>query len=310
MYKEKDSPAFLLLFFLLFPYLMTVLILGRNACPLSREISLEEYVPAVTASQISWDSSKEAIKVQTVAARSNLYAQQNDSKENLLIQEAAEYIRDQEMNRLMLEKYQVFLEAARETRGQVLKEKGEVREIPYHFLSSGKTRNGTEILGEDYGYLSSADTSGDIESPDYVKGCYFSKEKLENKIREYYPGFSLDEKETVEVKAWDLAGYVLEIQIGDQKFQGEEIKELLELPSSCFTVQKLEKEIRFLCRGQGHGLGISQYTVQQMSLEGKKYEEILSYFFPELKIETVGTNGSGGGDQIQVGSFHDDPFLL
>ena len=55
MYKEKDSLAFLLLFFILLPYLMTVIILGREACPLSREISLEEYVPAVTASQISWD---------------------------------------------------------------------------------------------------------------------------------------------------------------------------------------------------------------------------------------------------------------
>ena len=53
MYKEKDSLAFLLLFFILLPYLMTVIILGREACPLSREISLEEYVPAVTASQIS-----------------------------------------------------------------------------------------------------------------------------------------------------------------------------------------------------------------------------------------------------------------
>ena len=50
MYKEKDSLAFLLLFFILLPYLMTVIILGREACPLSREISLEEYVPAVTAS--------------------------------------------------------------------------------------------------------------------------------------------------------------------------------------------------------------------------------------------------------------------
>lgn len=287
MYKEKDSVVFLLLFFILLPYLMTVLILGRKACPLSREISLEEYVPAVTASQISWDYSKEAIKVQTVAARSNLYVQQDKAAENPLIQEAVRYIRKQDMNSLMMEKYQVFLEAARETRGQVLKEKGEVREIPYHAVSGGMTRDGTEILGEAYGYLSSADTSKDIDSPDYMKGCYFSEDELENKIKKKYSGFSFDEAGTVEVKISDSAGYVLEIQIGNQEFQGEEIKEILNLPSSCFTVQKPEGEIRFLCRGQGHGMGISQYTVQQMSLEGKKYEEILSYFFPELSIESL-----------------------
>ena len=89
------------------------------------------------------------------------------------------------------------------------------------------------------------------------------------------------------MKTSDSAGYVLDIQIGNQEFQGEEIKAILDLPSSCFTVQKLEEEIRFLCRGQGHGMGISQYTVQQMSLEGKKYEEILSYFFPELRLESL-----------------------
>ena len=287
MYKEKDSVVFLLLFFILLPYLMTVLILGRKACPLSREISLEEYVPAVTASQISWDYSKEAIKVQTVAARSNLYVQQDKAAENPLIQEAVSYIRKLDMNSFMLEKYQVFLEAARETRGQVLKEKGEVREIPYHAVSGGMTRDGTEILGEAYGYLSSADTSKDIDSPDYMKGCYFSEDELENKIKKKYSGFSFDEAGTVEVKISDSAGYVLEIQIGNQEFQGEEIKEISNLPSSCFTVQKPEGEIRFLCRGQGHGMGISQYTVQQMSLEGKKYEEILSYFFPELRLESL-----------------------
>ena len=257
MYKEKDSLAFLLLFFILLPYLMTVIILGREACPLSREISLEEYVPAVTASQISWDCSKETIKVQTVAARSNLYLLQDTDKEESVIQEAVNYIRKQDMNSFMLEKYQVFLEA------------------------------GKEILGEKYSYLPSVDTSMDIENPDYVKGCYFSKEELENKIRKKYSGFFLDEDMTVEIKDTDSADYVMEIQMGDQEFQGEEVRELLDLPSSCFTVQKLDGEIRFLCRGEGHGLGLSQYTAQQMSSEGKKYEEILSYFFPELTIEAL-----------------------
>ena len=191
------------------------------------------------------------------------------------------------MNSFMLEKYQVFLEAARETRGQVLKQNGEVKEIPYHTLSGGKTRDGKEILGEEYSYLPSVDTSMDIESPEYVKGCYFSKKELEDRIKNKYSGFSLDEDMTVEIKDTDSADYVMEIQMGDQEFQGEEVRELLDLPSSCFTVQDLDGEIRFLCMGQGHGLGLSQYTVQQMSLEGKKYEEILSYFFPELTVEAL-----------------------
>ena len=91
--------------------------------------------------------------------------------------------------------------------------------------------------------------------------------------------------EKAEIKNTDSVGYVMEIEIGNMEFQGEQLKELLNLPSSCFTIQRLEGEIRFLCRGIGHGMGISQYTAEQMALEGKKYEEILQYFFPEMVIE-------------------------
>ena len=187
----------------------------------------------------------------------------------------------------MMDKYQVFWEAARETEGQVLKQNGEIKEIPYHGVSSGRTRDGGEVLGENFKYIPSVDTSGDIDSAEYVEGCYFSVKELEEKIKEKYPGFVLDEEVIVEIKSSDSAGYVMEIMIGNQEFQGEEIKEVLELPSSCFTVQKLEGEVRFLCRGSGHGMGISQYTAQQMALEGKKYEEILQYFFPDLTIESL-----------------------
>ena len=222
-----------------------------------------------------------------MAARSNLYIWQDTEKGDCVIQEAVNYIRKQDMNSFMLEKYQVFLEAARETRGQVLKQNGEVKEIPYHTLSGGKTRDGKEILGEEYSYLPSVDTSMDIESPEYVKGCYFSKKELEDKIKNKYSGFSLDEDMTVEIKDTDSADYVMEIQMGNQEFQGEEVRELLDLPSSLFYRPGSGWRNTVFMHGPGSWLGLSQYTVQQMSLEGKKYEEILSYFFPELTVEAL-----------------------
>ena len=285
MNKEKESLVCTLLLFLLLPYLLTVLILGREACPASRELSTEEYVPAVTASQISWDYSKEAIKAQTVAARTNLYVHLGEKEEKSMIQKAVENIRKKEMNSIMLKKYRIFQEAARETEGQVLKYQDQLREIPYHALSAGRTRDGKEILGEDYGYIVSADTSKDIDSPLYVEGCYFSEKDLEEQIKKDYPGFKLGEEKKAEIQKTDSAGYVMEIEIGNLEFQGEQLKELLNLPSYCFTIQRLKGEIRFLCRGIGHGMGLSQYTAEQMALEGKKYEEILQYFFPEMVIE-------------------------
>ena len=144
-------------------------------------------------------------------------------------------------------------------------------------------REGKEVLGEAFSYIPSVETAKDIDSPLYVEGCYFSQKELEKQLKSVYPGFQMGEG-TVEVKSADGAGYAMEVQIGNQVFQGEKVRELLQLPSSCFTIQKTEEEVRFLCKGAGHGLGMSQYTAQQMALEGKSYREILLYFFPELEI--------------------------
>lgn len=284
MSKEKESIGFLLFLFLLLPWLMTVLLQGRQACPVEREISIEEYIAAVTASQISWDYDMEAIKAQTILVRNALYLTQEQGKEQELLLQASDFFKRKEMDAQQLMRFHSFQQAAQETKGEVLALEGEVKELPYHALSQGRTRDGKEVLGEDYTYLPSVDTSRDLDSPRYVEGCYFTAQELAEKLKEEYPGFVMDEAQTVEIKETDAAGYVIEVQIGTQIFQGEKIKELLALPSSCFTVQKLEGEIRFLCRGIGHGMGMSQYTAQQLALEGKTYIEILQYFFPDLEI--------------------------
>lgn len=284
MYKEKDWIITFFLLFLLLPWLLTIFLSGREKCPISRRISLEEYVPAVTASQISWDSPKEAIKAQSIIARTNLYIRQREGKETEVLETAADNIKSMKMDGQKLEQFLIFQEAADQTGGLVLKLNDQLKEIPYHSLSQGKTRDGAEVLGESYGYIPSVETPEDIDSPLYVEGCYFSVQELENKLKEKYPGFVFGENGTVEIKNTDGTGYVTEMQIGTQVFPGEEVKEALGLPSSCFTIQQLEGEIRFLCKGIGHGMGMSQYTAGKMAEQGKDYQEILSYFFPELQI--------------------------
>lgn len=285
MNKESESCVFIGILFLLLPYLLTVLIQGISACPVSRQVSMEEYVAAVTASQISWEYSKETIKAQTVIARTNLYLKQREGKESELIQSAAQIMQTREMKDKMLQQFQIFQEAATETEGQVLKFNDEIKEVPYHPLSSGRTREGKEVLGEAFSYIPSVETSKDVDSPLYVEGCYFSFKELEKRLKKEYSAFQFGDEEMIEVKVVDSAGYVMEIQVGNQEFQGEKLKELLGLPSACFTVQKLGQEVRFLCKGIGHGMGMSQYAAQKMAEEGKQYTEILEYFFPEMEIK-------------------------
>ena len=275
MKKERESWILAVLLLLLLPYLITVVVLGRRACPVNREQTVEDYVAGVAASQISWEYSKETIKAQVVLARTNLSVKSEKERKEIL-EETAAFFKGQPMNLEMLEKFHVFQEAARET--------SEIKEAPYHALSSGKTRDGADVMGESYGYITSVESAKDRDSPLYVEGCYFSFQELEKKMKKFYGGFTFGETKVVEVKQTDGAGYVLELQIGNQMIQGEKIREILQLPSSCFSVQCTEEKVRFLCKGKGHGVGLSQYGAEQMAIEGKEYKEILTYFFPELQI--------------------------
>lgn len=285
MKKEKDISILLAVLFLILPYLLTVVISGRKACPLSRQPDLEEYIPILTAAHIDWGYEKEAIKAQTIIERTNLSLKCKSEEAMKDIQEAADYLKKKNMNGEELKQFQMFQEEAANTRGKILVYQNEKKEIPYHPLSQGKTRSGEEILGEKFVYIPSVETPKDIDSPLYVEGCYFSLKELEEKIKKSYPAFSITAEAEIEITKTDSAGYVMEIQIGNQAFQGERIKEVLDLPSSCFSVQSSQGEVRFLCKGIGHGMGMSQYTAHNLALEGKNYEQILGYFFPDMEIE-------------------------
>lgn len=285
MKKEKDAGMLLAVLFLVLPYLLTMIISGRKACPLSRQTDLEEYIPILTAAHIDWEYEKEAIQAQTVIERTNLSLKMKSEEAMKDIREAVDYLKKKSMSGEELKQFRRFQEAAVHTEGEVLVFQKEKRELPYHPLSQGKTRSGEEILGEKFAYIPSVETPKDIDSPLYVEGCYFSLKELEKKIKKSYPAFSITAETEIEITKTDSAGYVMEIQIGNQAFQGERIKELLDLPSSCFSVQSSQGEVRFLCKGIGHGMGMSQYTAHNLALEGKNYEQILGYFFPDMEIE-------------------------
>ena len=58
--------------------------------------------------------------------------------------------------------------------------------------------------------------------------------------------------------------------------------------ASANTVLRLAyPEILFLCKGTGHGMGMSLFGANEMALEGKNYIEILNYFFQGITLTKV-----------------------
>ena len=74
--------------------------------------------------------------------------------------------------------------------------------------------------------------------------------------------------------------------IGGKTFSGRELRGLLGLKSTCFTMELTEKEAIFTVRGYGHRVGLSQEGAEAMALEGKDYREILQWYYPGTELVT------------------------
>ena len=80
-------------------------------------------------------------------------------------------------------------------------------------------------------------------------------------------------------------GGVEALEIGGVSFSGKELRSLLGLRSTVFTVSVLGDEIFFQTRGYGHRVGMSQYGAQAMAQAGSSCEEILLHYYTGVELQ-------------------------
>lgn len=259
----------------LIPYLMVILMNGLDTALLNRTFNVEMLLPVIVASEMGSEYELEAVKAQTIIARSEFYRKLQEKK-NLSsvltqIREETEF-REGEILQALIENLN-YEKAVTETESEVLAVDGKLQLTPYHELSAGRTRDGAEVLhSEEYAYLKSVESDMDKGSEDFLNSIYINQSVL---------------PERLVIKSRDSAGYVTEILADGDIMEGESFRKGMGLSSANFTIQKIGKEIRFLCKGRGHGLGFSQYGGNEMAKEKKSAEEILEFYFPEMELVDI-----------------------
>ena len=259
----------------LIPYLMVILMNGLDTALLNRTFNVEMLLPVIVASEMGSEYELEAVKAQTIIARSEFYRKLQEKK-NLSsvltqIREETEF-REGEILQALIENLN-YEKAVTETESEVLAVDGKLQLTPSHELSAGRTRDGAEVLhSEEYAYLKSVESDMDKGSEDFLNSVYINQSVL---------------PERLVIKSRDSAGYVTEILADGDILEGESFRKGMGLSSANFTIQKIGKEIRFLCKGRGHGLGFSQYGGNEMAKEKKSAEEILEFYFPEMELVDI-----------------------
>ncbi len=259
-------------FIFLLPYCLTILINGMDAALLSHPPNVEDYLPMIVAGQIPEEYQEEAIRAQTVIARTNIYRRLWDRERpwEILTEMRKQQIVDTKYFRIPAE---IYIRSAAATEGQVLTYEGELKLVPYHQISSGKTRSGEEVFHDPaYGYLVSVDSSVDKNAPDYLSSTYISLQQLPKKL---------------EIRTRDSCGYVTSLLADGSLLEGEAFRRGMGLASSDFSIHNVSGELRFLCLGRGHGLGFSQYGGNAMAEGGSTFTEILKAYFPAMDLEHI-----------------------
>lgn len=306
--KMKSFCSFLIIL-ILFPYIVSVFVNGADlragsgdGSPYVKvrttdsggketvvEISWKEYLAGILACEIPENYEPEAMKAQAVLIRTGLYQSLENSEDRILSEQYMPRSAMEEKWTLSEYKkyYRKYLSAVEETDDMVIFYGDTYAWAPFHQSSSGMTRSAQEVTGSsDYPYLAARECPLDKEADHEIQVFEFEYRKIQDLCREFL--VAEEKKESAEtgytfsdfkIQEYDSAGYVKTLKIGETICTGDQFRDALSLPSSCFSLSEGKNGLVITTTGNGHGLGMSQWTANEMAKEGKSCEEILQFFF-------------------------------
>ncbi|MFQ7307795.1 MAG: SpoIID/LytB domain-containing protein [Mediterraneibacter sp.] len=306
--KMKSFGAFLIIL-ILFPYIVSVFVNGADiragsgdGSPYVKvkvkdtsgnaavtEVNWNEYLAGILAKEMPEEYELEAMKAQAVLIRTSLYQDLEESEDKVL---SEAYLPRNEMEKKWSiseykEYYQKYLRAAEETDDMVLFYNDTYAWAPFHQSSSGMTRSAEEVTGSsDYPYLAVRECLLDKEAENEIQVYEFEYKEIQKLCRDFLVAEEVQEEaengytfDDFEIQSNDSAGYVKNLRIGGTVCTGDQFRDALSLPSSCFSFSDGGEGLVITVTGNGHGLGMSQWTANEMAKAGNTYDQILQFFF-------------------------------
>jgi stage II sporulation protein D len=255
-----------------------------------KSIALEDYLKGVVAGEMPPSWHPEALKAQAVIARSFTIYHIKKGKNYFFASE-----RDQVW--IPKEKWLNYSEkiekAVDDTRGYVLTfPSGEVAPGFFHSTCGGKTENATELWegDENLKLIVSVKCSKCYDSPYFFWREKIKKDEIIRVSREI--GDMITQK--IISLSYDIfaeyseTGRVKKLFLPYGVFLNYyDMRNKLNLKSNFFKFEFDGEYFIFYGRGNGHGVGLCQWGAKKLAEEGLKWNEILKFYFPLLKIKKI-----------------------
>lgn len=175
-------------------------------------------------------------------------------------------------------------DAVYSTAGQVLTYEGALIEATYFSCSGGRTEDAAAVWGMAFPYLRSVDSPGEEGAAGYRDTVQFAPEEVAQTL-----GVELTGSPATWINAisWTQGGGVETISIGGKYFTGTELRTLLGLRSTAFSITAEDGSITITTKGYGHRVGMSQYGADAMAVAGSSYEQILAHYYPGTTLTVL-----------------------
>lgn len=253
-------------------------------------VPLEQYVVHVLAGEMPASFESEALKAQAVAARSYVVRKINKNKEKSYdvvdTTQDQVYLDDETLKKNWGKNYENNLnkmkKAVVETKGEYLTYNDEVIQTFYFSTSSGKTENSEEVFTTALPYLVSVDSTWDDISPVFNDSKTIS-------LMDFYTKLNLEYEKNLnyKVKDYNKSGTIKNVTINGKTFKATTVRKKLNLRSANFDIKQNGSNVVITTKGFGHGVGMSQYGALAMAKKGKKYDEILKYYYSGVEIKKL-----------------------
>ncbi len=246
-------------------------------------IELEEYVIGVVAAEMPASFNKEALKAQSVVART--YALKSLSNNKLITDNSStqNYKSISELKNMWGISFDTYynkiVNAVNSTKGEFLSYNGEYIDAVYHSTSNGKTEDSINVWGNSFPYLVSVESKYDNTNKSFITTTFMSYEDISNKL-----GTIVTSDSVFNIVSRNESGRVSNIEIDGISYTGVNIRTLLGLRSTDFDIEKVSNGINITTKGYGHGVGMSQYGANGMANNGYSYKDILLYYYKGVSL--------------------------
>ncbi|MBI5885352.1 MAG: SpoIID/LytB domain-containing protein [Deltaproteobacteria bacterium] len=259
---------------------------GKGGLMVVNELPLEAYIAGIINNEVSSKWPRQAVMAQAVIART--YA--------LYMKKRATGAYDIEGTTMG----QVYTGTAAEdaaataavsaTEGLILAYDGKPALTVYHSNAGGMTEDSDAVWSSAYPYLRSVASPYDASAPryawDYAVSAAVFKAALDR------AGYRLEEPVSVAAQSVTPSGRAKSVIIKDAQggsvvISGEDLRKLLgyaNIKSTIFKAERSSGDFVFTGRGNGHGVGLSQWGAKGMADAGYSYEDILRHYYPGAEL--------------------------